>query len=333
MTLLTLPNYRDLRVLVYGDIMLDRYCYGQVSRISPEAPVPVVSVGQTEARLGGAANVAFNVSRLGANSLLLGALGDDEEGKIMLSLLAEQDIHYPCSPFPDYTTVTKLRILSQNQQLLRLDFEKYLSAVERSMLTTAYKESCRDIDVVILSDYNKGALLDNVPALIRAAKEQDIPVWVDPKASDLSRYTGATVLTPNFKEFSTVVGCCVNQADMIEKARQVIQQHDLEALLITQGSEGLTLIEKAQEAVYFPASGYEVYDVTGAGDTVMAVMSASVAAGVSMADAAELANRAAGMVVSKLGVSAVSALDLQHALPESKQPTSKIMQKQDLLFF
>ena len=276
--------------------MLDRYWYGDTSRISPEAPVPVVKVQNTESRPGGAANVALNVAALGSHVTLMGFVGEDDEAAELQRLLENKNIHCDFQSAHNYSTVTKLRVLGQNQQLLRLDFEKTPVSFDNSPFIKRYGEKLSGVHMVILSDYAKGTL-NQVAPFIHLAKKQGIPVLVDPKSNDFGRYAGATIITPNLKEFEAAVGPCKNDEAIHEKARQLIRAHQFDAVLITRGKDGMTVVEKSHPPIHLSAHVREVYDVTGAGDTVISVMAASLAAQASMEHSAKLANLAAGIVV------------------------------------
>lgn len=313
---LQVPDFAQGRVLVAGDVMLDRYWIGPTSRISPEAPVPVVRIRSDETRPGGAANVALNVASLGARTSLLGVVGDDEAAR-QLRAAAQA-----CGVEPNFVqthtapTIAKLRVLSRNQQLIRLDFEESLDetgSFDRAALQARFAALLADCDVVILSDYGKGTLGD-APALIAAAREAGRPVLVDPKGTNWQRYRGATLLTPNTAEFEAVVGPCRDQAELVAKAEALRAELALDALLVTRSEHGMSLIEPGRPALHLPATAREVFDVTGAGDTVVATLAAALAAGQSLASAARLANAAAGIVVTKLGTATVSVAELQQAL-------------------
>ena len=327
---INIPLYRKACVVVYGDLMLDRYWYGPVVRVSPEAPVPVVNVNYTEARPGGAANVALNIAALGTSVKLMGLVGEDDEAKELESLLPSDSICRYFHRTPNYATVTKLRVLSQNQQLLRIDFEQHLDAYEDELLVHRYQESLLHANAVVLSDYAKGALT-NAAILIKKAREKELPVLVDPKASDFIAYKGATLLTPNLKEFEAVVGLCKTEIEVESKARILIQNHHFEAVLITRGKLGMILVQKDKPSVSLAAHAREVYDVTGAGDAVISVMAASLAAGSDLISAAKLANLAAGLVVRKPGAATVTMPELRQALYQVMNSHAGIMSKTQLL--
>lgn len=308
----SVPDFENVRVLVAGDLMLDRYWLGSTGRISPEAPVPVVKLDTREDRPGGAANVAVNIAALGAHAALVGLLGEDEPGNALLALLAARHIdttHCTRSALP---TTTKLRVLSRNQQLIRLDTEDVAPAPPQQLLQD-YRDAVKTAQVVVLSDYAKGALR-NCAAFIDAARAHNVPVLADPKGQDFSAYRGATVLTPNLSELEAVVGACPDDATLVAKATALRQQLELGALLVTRSARGMTLIDAQDRAYHLPAAAREVYDVTGAGDTVIAVLGAALGAGLALADAASLANTAAGIVVAKLGVATATRSELRLAL-------------------
>jgi len=309
----SIPSFADTNVLVAGDVMLDRYWFGPCSRISPEAPVPVVRVTSNQERAGGAANVAVNLASLGVKTRLLGITGDDDASYSLQSLLAHQGVEVEFMRMPDIPTTTKLRVISRNQQLLRMDFEEAPHPSHGASLEQQISAALPEHGVIVLSDYAKGTL-GNVQEVIAACRERDLVVLVDPKGSDFSRYAGATALTPNLSEFESVVGPCEDLQQLEEKGRALLQQLGLGFLLLTRSGEGMTLIPESGAAIHLPAETREVYDVTGAGDTVVAVLAAGLAAGQSPEDAARLSNLAAGLVVRKLGVASVGADELRMAL-------------------
>jgi len=308
-----LPNFESTKILVYGDVMLDRYWYGDTSRISPEAPVPVVLVGDTESRPGGSANVALNLAALGVQSSLFGLIGDDEAGRTLEQQVRANNITCHFQSINDYPTVTKLRVLGRNQQLIRMDFEKRFSGVDDTSLLRSYEEHLNTVDVVIFSDYAKGAL-QNISQLIAMARKKNLPVLVDPKSKDFSCYAGATIITPNRKEFENLVGVCQSIDEIKSKATAYLKTIDIQALLITLGKDGMLLVKKNGESLHMPTRAREVYDVTGAGDTVISTLGAAIAAGHSLEEAVLLANTAAGVVVGKLGAATVSPAELRRAL-------------------
>lgn len=306
-----IPDFRALKLLVVGDVMLDRYWYGETGRISPEAPVPVVGIGRTEDRPGGAANVALALAALGVQTTLVAPIGQDEAGATLQRLLADAGVRAYWAEQPNGITITKLRVISQHQQMLRLDFEGSPEAVSRVSLE-ALTQRLPGVDAVILSDYAKGALA-KVEPLIDACRAVGRPVLIDPKRADFAAYAGASVLTPNRAEFERMVGLCGTDLELVERARELLVQLDAGAVLLTRGEEGMTLIERDREAVHIPARAQEVFDVTGAGDTVVAMLGAALAAGENLPQAAALANLAAGVVVGKLGTATVSIAELRAA--------------------
>ena len=312
---LKLPDFSRASVLVVGDVMLDRYWQGPTSRISPEAPVPVVKVEGDEFRPGGAANVALNVAALGASTTLVGLVGEDSEAQMLENRLATRGVSCAMVAVPGSRTITKLRILSKHQQLIRLDFEDGFPACDGTGIAQRFEAALADKRAVVLSDYAKGVLRD-APTLIALARARGLPVIVDPKGADFLRYRGATVLTPNQTEFETVVGRPNDESDLILRGERLRQELDLAALLITRSEKGMTLIEHGQTPHSLPAHAREVYDVTGAGDTVVAVLASSLGAGLAMRDAVSLANIAAGVVVGKLGTATVSIEELAAAMEE-----------------
>lgn len=306
---ITLPDFTKANILVVGDVMLDRYWSGDSNRISPEAPVPVVKVGNIENRPGGAANVALNIAALGARTKLLGLTGLDEEARLLTEHMASVDVDCDFQQLENYPTITKLRVLSRGQQVIRLDFEEDLSAVDTRPLLDKVADNIGNYQVMIISDYNKGAL-GKVQQMIQVARKQGVKVLVDPKGCDFEKYRGATLLTPNLSEFEAVVGHCKDEQDLVEKARRLIADYELDALLVTRSEKGMTLICKGEEEFHLPALAQEVYDVTGAGDTVISVLAAALSAGSSIEQACALANAGASVVVGKIGTSTVSPIEL-----------------------
>lgn len=326
---LHIPNFDAARVLVVGDIMLDRYWYGNTSRISPEAPVPVVHVKQIQERPGGAANVALNIQALGAQVNLMSMSGDDTIADQLSELLSKLDIKSYLQRIPGLPTITKLRVLSLHQQLIRLDFEEGFHQVNANELISKFDQQLSDYKVVILSDYAKG-VLRCAPELIAHARRKNIPVLVDPKGSDFTIYRGSYMLTPNRKEFETVVGRCHDEQEIVNKGLKLINDLELNALLITRGEHGMTLIVPNETPLHLPAQKREVYDVTGAGDTVIALLGASLAAGSDLPLAAALANHAAGVVVSKLGAATVTVSELRRAMEEYHRSGRGIISEEQL---
>ncbi len=308
-----LSDFNQSRVLIAGDLMLDRYWHGATSRISPEAPVPVVRVDEDEGRPGGAGNVALNVASLGGHANLVALTGDDEPADQLEKVLGTAGVACRFVRDARFPTITKLRIVSQHQQLIRLDFEDGFPGFDDARLVQALQAELSDCAVVVLSDYGKGTLR-NIPRYIQAARSAGKPVLVDPKGSDFSRYRGATLITPNLAEFEAVVGQCADETQIVERGQQLIGEFDLDALLITRGEHGMTLLQREREPHHLPTQAREVFDVTGAGDTVIATLATGLAAGLPLDSATQLANTAAGIVVGKLGTATVTTRELAQAL-------------------
>jgi D-glycero-beta-D-manno-heptose-7-phosphate kinase len=305
---MTPTSFNAARVLVAGDVMLDRYWFGEVSRISPEAPVPVVRVERRDERLGGAANVARNVVALGAQTGLLGIAGQDEAGDTVQRLLTELEIRSYLNRDVAISTIIKLRVIGRQQQLLRIDFEDAPTDTVLRDKLSQFNALLPEYDVIVLSDYAKGSLV-NVAEMIASGKKLGKRILVDPKGEDFSPYAGASVLTPNKSEFKRIVGTWKTEAEMTEKAQKLRAALDLEALLVTRSEEGMTLYT-AQQVLHNPAMAREVYDVSGAGDTVIATMAVMLGAGMPIAEAVSIANRAGGIVVGKLGTATVTKEEL-----------------------
>ena len=299
---------KNARLLVVGDVMLDRYWFGDVSRISPEAPVPVVRVGRTEERLGGAANVARNIAAIGADTSLLSVVGEDEAGRRIEQLLMADGIDAQLHRDSALATTIKLRVIGRQQQLLRIDFETEPGQEVLMSKLADFEARLEKTDLVVLSDYGKGGL-KHIERMIEAARTAGKPVLVDPKGDDYSRYKGATLLTPNRAEFREVAGRWKSEEDLTARAQKLRGDLGLSALLITRSEEGMTLYREG-ERLHVPAVAREVYDVSGAGDTVIAVLGVMLAGGASFAEAVELANKAAGIVVGKLGTAVVHSEEL-----------------------
>lgn len=326
----SIADFDKARVLVIGDLMLDRYWHGNTSRISPEAPVPVVHVADAEERAGGAGNVALNIAALQANVSVMGFTGDDEAADALQDLLQDANVDCQFERLPDCHTVTKLRVLSRHQQLIRLDFEDGFADQNPELLHKRAETFFANIGAMVISDYGKGTL-ENIPALISAARAQGVAVLVDPKGTDFSRYRNASVITPNLAEFEAVVGTCLNDDVLIERGMQLIEQQQLGALLITRSERGMTLLQKDKTPLHLPTVAREVYDVTGAGDTVIAVLAAALAAGESLEKATELSNHAAGVVVGKVGTATVSPAELALALRQGRELDRGVMHSDKLL--
>jgi rfaE bifunctional protein kinase chain/domain len=314
---LSLPDSSTARVLVVGDVMLDRYWFGEVSRISPEAPVPVVKVERTEERPGGAANVARNCSALGARVSLLSVVGADEAGQSLARLMANEGIETSLHEDAELSTTIKLRVVGRQQQLLRIDFENWPAHEVLRAKLADFERQLPACDAVILSDYGKGGLT-HIGEMIRLARAAGKPVLVDPKGEDYARYAGATLLTPNRAELRQVVGRWADEDDLKTRAGKLLRELGLEALLVTRSEEGMTLFRDEgggrTAALHEPAQAREVYDVSGAGDTVIASMAVMLASGADLPAAMRLANRAAGIVVGKLGTAVVHLDELRAVL-------------------
>ncbi len=309
----SLPNFSAAHILVIGDIMLDRYWSGPTSRISPEAPVPVVKIGDIEDRLGGGANVALNVATLGCKTSLCGITGDDEAGKTVQQLLATSSINDVTIADSGNPTITKLRVLSRHQQLLRMDFEESLKNTSQEALLKKVSEVIHDVDAVIISDYAKGTV-SSPEKIIALCKETNTPVFVDPKGSNFDHYQNASYITPNLSELEGIVGASDTQEEIFNKAEGLCKDLALEGLLVTLSEKGMALIRNNEPPYHMPTSARDVFDVTGAGDTVIATLAASYVSGADIQTAMRLANLAAGVVVGKLGTSTVSAQELSEAL-------------------
>lgn len=302
------PSSKLPRVLVVGDVMLDRYWFGDVSRISPEAPVPVVRIEKRDERLGGAANVARNAVGLGAYTGLLGVVGKDEAGDAVQAMLTELNVNSYLNRDAAISTIIKLRVIGRQQQLLRIDFEHPPTDTVLRDKLTQFNTLLPEYDVIVLSDYAKGSLI-NVAHMIEAASALGKCILVDPKGEDFSRYRGASVLTPNKAELKHVVGSWKTEDDLTVKAQNLRADLRLDALLLTRSEEGMTLYSE-REVMHFPASAREVYDVSGAGDTVIATLATMLGSGMAIGEAASIANRAGGIVVGKLGTATVTKEEL-----------------------
>ncbi len=324
-----IPNFSKSKVLVLGDIMLDRYWYGGAKRISPEAPVPVVSVDKIEDRPGGAANVAHNLSALGCSVTLQGIVGQDEAADKIIELLSKENVNCQFFQQNSIPTITKLRIISQHQQLLRLDFEETSLNVSVVEMQEKYSELVADHDLILLSDYAKGALT-NVQDLIEIANQQGKQVVVDPKGNDFSKYKNATLLTPNAKEFQAVVGDCKSDNDVETRGRNLLEELNLTSLLVTRGEDGMSLMSRGKSALHIKTEAKEVFDVTGAGDTVISVLAAAMSCGEPLDICTRLANVAAGVAVGKLGTATVTASELRSALKNKQSHQQGIVNEEEL---
>jgi D-beta-D-heptose 7-phosphate kinase/D-beta-D-heptose 1-phosphate adenosyltransferase len=315
--MIELPDFSDINVLVVGDVMLDSYWHGGTERISPEAPVPVVRVTGEEGRPGGAGNVALNITSLDGRAALLGLTGDDDMANTLEQQLQERGVECCFERLEGLPTITKLRVISRHQQLIRLDFEDGFPGFDSTKFLSSFDSLLESSDLVLLSDYGKGTLRD-VCQFISRAKAAGKPVLVDPKGSDFEKYAGATLITPNLSEFEAVVGPCENDEQIVERGINLMERLDLDALLVTRGENGMTLLEKNKPARHLPTHAREVFDVTGAGDTVISVLASAVATGMPLEAATQLSNVAAGIVVGKLGTATVSMDEMRAALAEQQ---------------
>jgi D-beta-D-heptose 7-phosphate kinase/D-beta-D-heptose 1-phosphate adenosyltransferase len=309
---LTIPDFSSLNILVAGDAMLDEYLFGDTARISPEAPVPVVRTHGTEQRPGGAANVALNVAALGGQVRLLAVVGDDERGKVLAEKLSAAGVECDFIAAAGRPTVHKLRVLSRNQQLIRLDSEETLAGHEAA-IQASFEASLDGVDAIVLSDYGKGTL-GEIEALITLARDRSIPVLIDPKGTEFERYRGASALTPNQNEFEAVVGALHSEEEFLSAGEDLREKLQLDSLLVTRGEKGMVLFSSGGQIFSLPAEAREVFDVTGAGDTVIGLMAAGLGSGWAHEDAAALANLGAGLVVRKIGVATVSPSELRLSL-------------------
>ena len=316
-----LPDMSTGNVTVIGDVMLDRFWSGASRRVSPEAPVPVVSVNGQEDRAGGAGNVAVNLAELGLSVSLVGLCGEDEHARALQSCVESAGVRWNVMPCPA-ETIVKLRVLSRNQQLLRMDFEESLASHANDLFVRYAQQHLADADLVVFSDYAKGSLA-LVQPLLAHCRELNKQTLVDPKGLDFERYRGATLLTPNLAEFEAVVGRCDTDETLVERAEALRASLDLDGILVTRSEAGMTLVQAGQPPVHFSASAREVFDVTGAGDTVIAVMAGCLSAGLPMRDAAHFANHAAGVVVAKLGTASVSPAELTTAVSAAPTDVAK----------
>jgi D-beta-D-heptose 7-phosphate kinase/D-beta-D-heptose 1-phosphate adenosyltransferase len=326
-----LPDFSLASVLVVGDLMLDRYWTGETQRISPEAPIPVVKVEEVEDRVGGAGNVALNIASLGGSATLLAITGNDESADILNEKLHAADVKCCFEKHDEIPTITKLRVMSRHQQMLRLDFEQPLNKPSAlKALSKQFKTliSEHNFGAIVFSDYAKGSL-DNISELIALAKQKNIPCLVDPKGSDFSKYKGATILTPNRTEFEEVVGKCESEDEIATKAQVLIKEYHLSSLLLTRSEEGMSIFNE-NNSQHFPAKATEVFDVTGAGDTVIATLAASLACGCEISNAVLLANNAASIVVAKSGTAAIALHELKASLSQENGSGKGIVKPEQL---
>jgi D-beta-D-heptose 7-phosphate kinase/D-beta-D-heptose 1-phosphate adenosyltransferase len=326
-----IPRFEQARVLIVGDVMVDRYWYGPTSRISPEAPVPVVKVEEVEERPGGAANVAVNIATLGAKVRVLGITGTDEAASALTAKLSRLGIASDLISLKGQATITKLRVISRHQQLLRLDFEDGFSGFNPAALLERFTTYLPKAETVVLSDYSKGTLRGVVQNYIQQARAHDCRILVDPKGRDFTAYRGATLITPNLTELEAVVGPCHDDEKLVTKGMALLRELELEALLVTRSERGMSLLRRDHDPLHLPARAREVFDVTGAGDTVIATLAASLAAGMDLAAATALANMAAGIVVGKLGTASVTVSELRRALYEHDEPLRGLLTEEQLI--
>lgn len=317
-TCIGLPDLGQIHVLVVGDVMLDQYWFGEVERISPEAPVPIVAVDHGDKRGGGAANVALNVVGLGAKCTLLSVTGDDSHAVELEQMLIKKGINVIFIKDEHYETTVKQRVISRNQQLIRLDFERKPGIELLSRCMQEFEYLVDEKQSVIFSDYGKGSL-ENVTEMIKHAKSLDIPVSVDPKGKSYSRYSHASLITPNLKEFELVVGDVINDEQMNEKAKQLVSEIAIDHLLITLSEKGMKLFSNDERMHYSPAHAHEVYDVSGAGDTVIACLGTLLASQLDIENILEIANAAAGIVVAKLGTAVANVDEITTALARNRE--------------
>jgi D-beta-D-heptose 7-phosphate kinase / D-beta-D-heptose 1-phosphate adenosyltransferase len=326
--LATIPDFSKAHVMVVGDVMLDRYWSGKAARISPEAPVPVVHIKTIEDRVGGAGNVALNIAKLGAKVTLLGVVGDDAEGEILKQLLEAEGVACEFVVEKSVRSICKLRVMAQHQQLIRVDFEESPLKFDEEALFARLRRHLPGHKVLVFSDYGKGTLA-NVSKHIQEAKQAGLKVLVDPKGVDYRIYGGADLITPNLAELLTVVGACENEQSLLEKGLGLLKRHQIPSLLLTRGEAGMTLIQES-EVHSLPAQAKDVFDVTGAGDTVIAVMALGVAVDLPLSEAMYLANLAGGIVVGKLGTSTVSKLELSRAMHGARDSQYGIVTEDEL---
>ena len=317
-----IPNHAA-NILVVGDVILDRYVYGDTMRISPEAPVPVVHINKTEERPGGAGNVVMNIRKLGINACLVGITGEDSSADTLQKILSDAGVKCSFVRQKGFPTITKLRVLSQHQQLIRLDYEAASDDVDAVALDSLFQQQLDSADIIVLSDYAKGSL-SNINNFIQQARDANKQVLVDPKGTDFDRYRYATLLTPNLKELEAIVGDCPNTDTIMTKGTNLCEALSLEALLITRGEQGMTLLRRDGDPLHLSAQAHEVFDVTGAGDTVIATLAAALASGHDLVQATDLANRAAGLVVEKLGAATISASELNGTVTDV-DPYNKVI--------
>lgn len=329
---INLLEFNKVKILVVGDVMLDRYWHGLTKRISPEAPVPIVEINEIQEKLGGAANVAMNIKQLGATPYLIGITGIDEAEKIISIKLNKEKIDNHLIKLKNHSTIIKLRVMSHNQHLIRLDFEKEIKNINVSdLIFEKINKILTNFDAIVISDYNKGTV-NNLSSVINQARNYNIPILVDPKGNDFSKYRGATILTPNIIEFESIVGKCHNNKQLIDNGMKLIRDLELSALLITQSENGMTLLQSGKKALHFPSQARKVIDVTGAGDTVISALAVSLSTGESLEKSCFIANVAAGISVSKLGNSTVSIKDIKKYFSFLKKNNFVLINKNIFLY-
>ncbi len=318
------------RVLVFGDVMLDKYWLGECQRISPEAPVPVIRVKEESLKPGGAANVAVNITALGAEAKLFGVCGEDEAGKTLQHLVQAQGVNSQLSRASHQPTITKLRLLAQHQQLLRADFEAFFDLTAYQQAINACIQALPQAGALLISDYGKGHT-KQLHQLITQARDKNLWVVVDPKSNDFEVYRGAHIITPNLRELEQVVGLCPDESTLVEKGMNLLKSLDLSALLVTRGSQGMTLLQKDEAPVHQATRARDVFDVTGAGDTVIATLTTALAANIALVDAMRLANIAAGLVVAKVGTATVNQAELAKVIKPGVAHQYKLLNQEELL--
>ena len=312
--MLKVPDFSKAKIFVTGDVMLDRYLFGSTDRVSPEAPVPVVRITKTDDRPGGAANVAINLSKVGIQTSLFGVIGQDLEGRLLENLLISENIECNLKTTENLNTTIKTRIQSRGQQLIRFDRDAALERVQS--FKKDVESNLLDIDAIIISDYAKG-VTSGIAEIIKICKANHILTLVDPKGLDFKKYTGVDILTPNQNEFEAVVGECDSNNCLVEKALEMIRELELKALLITRSDKGMLLVRSNGEHYFLDTRARDVFDVTGAGDTVIAIFAAALASGTDILSSAKIANLAAGVVVGKIGVAYIDQMELQNQISKS----------------
>ena len=325
-----LPDFKSGRVLVAGDLMLDRYWHGATSRISPEAPVPVVTIDEIDERAGGAGNVAMNIAALGGGVDLLGLVGKDEQAAALKNILGQARVGLSLIELENQKTISKLRVMSRHQQLIRLDFEDRFSPADSESIVKRFESQVANCDVAVLSDYGKGTLRD-IPRLIEIARKAGKGVLIDPKGNNFSYYRNATLITPNQAEFESVVGPCADEAELMQKGDQLRSELNLDALIVTRSEKGMVLFQRDQEPFIQPTRAREVYDVTGAGDTVIATLATSLAAGCDMVEAIQLSNLAAGIVVGIVGTATPTIRGIQAEMLRHTPLERGVVEREDLI--